>query len=160
MRALAAALAIVALASTAVAATRFDPYKSYRFRLSMEGRPVAAFQTAQRGSVSADVVKHRAGGDPSTAHKSPGRSKFEAVTLERGLTQDSDFRDWVEGVGGASEPRRDLELTGDAAGGAGRQSLRRCWVADHSKLPTLGAGGNAVAIEHIHLACENVSPHH
>jgi phage tail-like protein len=151
------ALALVATAAMAAAppAQRIDPYKSYKFRLTMEGRPVAAFQSARHTTASPDVVKHRAGGDPSTPIKSPGRTKWEAITLKRGVTQDPSFRDWAAGVGGAPGSRRDLEL----AGGAGGQSLSRCRVADSSKLPTLGADGNAIAIEHIHLQCEQVTPH-
>ena len=42
-----------------------------------------------------EVVEHRSGGDPSTSHKSPGRQKYDAITLERGLTQDMNFHDWA-----------------------------------------------------------------
>jgi phage tail-like protein len=42
-----------------------------------------------------DVVEHREGGDPSTVRKSPGQTKFEAVTLERGVTHDPDFEQWA-----------------------------------------------------------------
>jgi phage tail-like protein len=153
--ALAPALAVLALvATTASAAQRIDPYKNYKFRLSMEGRPVAAFQSVRHTTASPDVVKHRAGGDPSAPIKSPGRTKWEAITLERGLTQDSHFREWASGVGGAGA-QRDLELTG-AAGG---QSLSRCRVANGSNLPRLGADGNAIAIDQVHLQCEHVAPH-
>jgi len=153
------ALALVATAALAAApsAQRIDPYKSYKFRLSMEGRPVAGFQSVSHTLASADVVKHRAGGDPSGAHKSPGRSKFETITLERGVTQDGGFRDWASGVGGAGS-QRDLELAGGPAA-TGGQSLKRCWVANGSSLPRLGADGNAIAIEHIHLTCGLVTPH-
>jgi len=42
-----------------------------------------------------EVVEHRSGGDPSSSHKSPGRQKYDAITMERGLTQDTNFHDWA-----------------------------------------------------------------
>ena len=42
-----------------------------------------------------EVVKHREGADPSTSRKSPGRTEFEAITLERGVTHDPDFEEWA-----------------------------------------------------------------
>ena len=36
-----------------------------------------------------EVVKHREGGDPSSSRKSPGRTEYEAITLERGVTHDT-----------------------------------------------------------------------
>ena len=50
---------------------------------------------ALKADGTTEVVEHRSGGDPSTAHKSPGRQKYDAITLERGLTQDLNFHDWA-----------------------------------------------------------------
>ena len=44
------------------------------------------------------MVKHREGGDPSTSRKSPGRTEFDAITLERGVTQDAEFEPWANKV--------------------------------------------------------------
>ena len=47
---------------------------------------------------STEVVEHREGGDPSTGRKSPGRTKYEAITLERGVTHDKEFENWANKV--------------------------------------------------------------
>jgi phage tail-like protein len=105
-----------------------------------------------------DVVKHRSGGDPSTAHKSPGRNKYEAITLERGLTQDRDFHAWASSAaqhGGAGAAR---EVRIVALNEQGRPTItyrvHRAWVSEYQALPDLDAGANAIAIEHIKLENE------
>src|SRR3984957_12920051 len=71
--------------------TRLDPYKNFKFRLKWDGQYVAAVSKMSSLKRTTEVVEHRSGGDPSTSHKSPGRQKYEAITLERGLTQDKNF---------------------------------------------------------------------
>ena len=75
--------------------TRLDPYKNFKFRLKWDGQYVAAVSKMSALKRTTEVVEHRAGGDPSTSHKSPGRNKYDAITLERGLTQDTAFHDWA-----------------------------------------------------------------
>ena len=80
----------------AVNSQRFDPYKNFKFRLWDGERTYTGDQLT--GLVPPEVVKHRAGGDPSTSHKSPGRNKYESITLERGVTQDPNFGAWAGSV--------------------------------------------------------------
>ena len=72
------------MAQFTVNATRFDPYKNFKFRVKWDGRYVAGVSKVSALKRTTEMVEHREGGDPSTSHKSPGRNKFEAVTLERG----------------------------------------------------------------------------
>ena len=83
------------MAQFSVNTTRLDPYKNFKFRLKWDGKYVAGVSKVGALKRSTEVVEHRSGGDPSTSHKSPGRNKFEAITLERGLTQDLAFHDWA-----------------------------------------------------------------
>ncbi len=76
-------------------AYRLDPYKNFKFRLKWDGQYVAGVSKMSTLKRTTEVVSHRSGGDPSTDHKSPGRNKFDAITLERGLTQDKNFHDWA-----------------------------------------------------------------
>jgi len=113
-----------------------------------------------------EVVEHREGGDPSTSRKSPGRSKFEAVTLERGVTHDREFEQWANkvwnfGAGLGSEVslqdfRKDIiiELYNEAGQLAIAYKVYRCWVSEFQSLPDLDANANAVAIQHIKLENE------
>src|SRR5580704_10991694 len=74
---------------------RLDPYKNFKFRLKWDGVYVAAVSKMSSLKRTTEVIEHRSGGDPSTAHKSPGRQKYDALTLERGLTQNTEFHDWA-----------------------------------------------------------------
>src|SRR5436190_17858096 len=86
------------MAQFSVNATRFDPYKNFKFRVKWEGRYVAGISKVSALKRSTDLVEHREGGDPSTTRNSPGRKKFEAITLERGVTHDPEFEKWSNKV--------------------------------------------------------------
>src|SRR5215204_4696462 len=86
------------MAQFSVNAQRFDPYKNFKFRVKWDGRYVAGISKVSGLKRSIEVVEHREGGDPSTSRKSPGRTKFEAVTLERGVTHDIEFEQWANKV--------------------------------------------------------------
>jgi phage tail-like protein len=74
---------------------RFDPYKNFKFRIKWDGRYVAGVSKVGALKRSTEVVEHREGGDPSTSRKSPGRTKYEAITMERGVSHDIGFEDWA-----------------------------------------------------------------
>src|ERR1700722_11604169 len=78
--------------------TRFDPYKNFKFRLKWDGRYVAGVSKCSSLKRTTEVVKHREGGDPSTSRKSPGRTDFSPITLERGVTHDLAFEAWAAKV--------------------------------------------------------------
>ena len=82
------------MAEFTVNAQRFDPYKNFKFRIKWDAKYVAGISKMSALKRTTEVVKHREGGDPSSSRKSPGKSEYEAVTLERGVTHDTDFSDW------------------------------------------------------------------
>ena len=65
---------------------RFDPYKNFKFRVKWDGHYVAGVSKMSALKRTTQVVTHRDGGDPSSSRKSPGRTEYEAITLERGST--------------------------------------------------------------------------
>jgi len=156
------------MAQFSVNATRFDPYKNFKFRVFFEGNttPVAGVSKVGMLKRTTEVVKHREGGDPSSSRKSPGRTEFEAITLERGVTHDRDFEQWANkvwnfGAGmGAEVSLKDfrknllIELYNEAGQLAVRYRVFRCWVSEFQALPDLDANANAVAIQHIKLENE------
>jgi phage tail-like protein len=145
---------------------RYDPYKNFKFRVKWDGRYVAGISKVGGLKRSIEVVEHREGGDPSTSRKSPGRVKFEAITLERGVTNDTDFEKWANkvwsfgGGPGAESSLADFrkDITIDVFNEAGQKVLSykvyRCWVSEYQALPDLDANANAVAIQHIKLENE------
>src|SRR2546430_1649135 len=76
--------------------TRFDPYKSYRFHVFFKESttPVAGVSKVSGLKRSSDPIEYKEGGNPIIL-KGLGRTKYEPVTLERGVTHDRDFEDWA-----------------------------------------------------------------
>jgi phage tail-like protein len=154
------------MAQFSVNATRFDPYKNFKFRVKWDGRYVAGVSKVGALKRSTEIVEHREGGDPSTSHKSPGRNKYEAVTLERGVTHDLEFERWANkvwnlGSGLGSEVslkdfRKDvsIEVYNEAGQKVLAYNVFRCWVSDFQALPDLDANANAIAIQTIKLENE------
>jgi phage tail-like protein len=154
------------MAQFTVNAARFDPYKNFKFRLKWDGKYVAGLSKAGALKRTTEVVSHRDGGDPSSSRKSPGRTEYEAVTLERGVTHDTEFEKWANKVwnwgSGLGEEvslqdfRKDviLELYNEAGQLAVAYKLYRCWVSEFQALPELDANANAVAIQTIKLENE------
>ena len=146
---------------------RFDPYKNFKFRLWWDGKPVAGISKVGALKRTTEVVKHREGGDPSSTRKSPGRTEYEAITLERGVTHDTEFEKWANkvwnfkaGLGlevSLKDFRKDvirLEVYNEAGQLAIAYNIYRCWVSEWQALPDLDANANAVAIQHIKLENE------
>jgi phage tail-like protein len=154
------------MAQFSVNPQRFDPYKNFKFRLKWDGRYVLGVSKAGALSRKNEVVEHREGGDPSTSRKSPGRTSFEAITLERGVTHDLEFERWANKVWainaglGAEVSLRDfrkdiiLEFYNEAGQLAIAYKIYRCWISEYQALPELDANANAVAIQHIKLENE------
>ena len=153
------------MAEFTVNSTRFDPYKNFKFRIKWDGVYVAGVSKCSLLKRTTEVVKHREGGDPSTTRKSPGRTEYEAITLERGVTHDPDFEQWANAAqvldtGVANQSLKQLrkkvriELLNEAGQPVQRYLIYRCWVSEFQALPDLDAGQNAVAIEHIKLENE------
>jgi phage tail-like protein len=154
------------MAQFTVNTDRFDPYKNYKFRVKWDGRYVAGISKVSALKRTTEVVTHRVGGDPSTERKSPGQSKYEAITLERGVTHDLEFEQWANkvwnyGSGLGSEVslkdfRKDLiiEVYNEAGQVVLAYNIYRCWVSEYQALPELDASANAIAIQTLKLENE------
>jgi len=149
-----------------VNASRFDPYKTFRFLVYFEKSttPVAGVSKVGGLKRSSDVIEYKEGGN-ALIRKGLGRTKYDPITLERGVTHDNDFEVWANTAqvldkGAPSQSlknlRRELriELLNEEGQPVHRYILHRCWVSEYQALPDLDAGANAVAIEHIKLENE------
>ena len=146
--------------------TRFDPYKSFNFRVKWDGAYIPAITRVSGLLRRTQVVMNREGGDPSSSRKSTGITQFEPITLERGLTDDPSFESWANLVwqyGAAlgsemslNEFRKDIyiELYNEAGQLVKAYKVFRCWPSEYRALPELDANGSAIAIEHIKLENE------
>lgn len=154
------------MAQFTVNTERFDPYKNFKFRVKWDKRYVAGVSKVGALTRSNEVIEHREGGDPSTVRKSPGQTKFEPITLERGVTHDVEFENWASkvwqfGAGLGAEVslkdfRKDitLELYNEAGQLAIAYRIYRCWVSEYQALPELDANANAIAIQTLKLEHE------
>ncbi len=145
---------------------RYDPYKNYKFRIKWDGKFVAGVSKISALKRSTEVVTHRTGGDPSTVRKSPGQTKYEPITLERGVTHDPEFEQWANKVWNfgsnlgkevsLKDFRKDviIEVYNEAGQKVIAYNISRCWVSEFQALPDLDASANAIAIQTLKLENE------
>jgi phage tail-like protein len=151
---------------------RIDPYKNFKFRVSMGQGYVAGVSKITALKRTTEVVTFREGGDPSSSHNSPGRTKYEPITMERGVTHDLDFENWANRVWNfqnaqAAPEQREREvalkdfrrnLTIDVFNEAGQKVLSylvfRAWVSEFTAQADLDANANAVLIQSIKMEHE------
>lgn len=150
------------MAQFTVNATRFDPYKLFNFRVRWDGQYVAGVSKVSALTRTTEPVVHRDGADPSHERKSPGITKFEAVTLERGVTHDPAFEAWANLVHSLASPislrnfRKDvmIDIFNEAGQLALSYQLLRCWPSEFHAVPELNAGTAGVAIQMLKLENE------
>ena len=154
------------MAQFSVNASRFDPYKNFKFRVKWDGKYVAGISKVGALKRTTEVVKHREGGDPSSSRKSPGRTEYDAISLERGVTHDKKFEQWANkvwnfGSGLGAEValkdfRKDLiiEVYNETGQLVIAYKVFRAWVSEFQAQADLDANANAVLIQHIKLENE------
>ena len=145
-------------------AKRVDPYKNFKFRILWDDKPVMGVSKVGALKRTTEVVKHRDGGDNSTDHKSPGRTSYDAITVERGITHDPEFEAWANKVHpysgdtamdlAAYKKNLTLEMMNEKGHVVYRYFLYDCWVSEYNAIPELNANANAVAIESLKIELE------
>ena len=154
------------MAQFVVNSQRFDPYKNFKFRVKWDGKFVAGVSKMTALKRTTEVVRHRHGGEHSSSRKSPGRTEYEAITLERGVTHDPEFEKWANkvwsfGSGLGAETslkdfRKDLiiEVYNEAGQIVLAYKVYRCWVSEFQAQADLDANANAVLIQTLKLENE------
>jgi phage tail-like protein len=152
------------MAKFTVNSQRYDPYRNFKFKIKIDNIYVAGLSKCSALKKTTEMVEWREGGDPSTTHKLPGKTKYDAVTLTAGVTHDTTFEAWANLVnnfqGDAAMSlknfRKDIII--DVFNEAGQKALSykvfRCWVSEYQALPELDASANAVMIQTIKLENE------
>ncbi len=145
---------------------RFDPYKNYKFLVyfGTSTSPAAGVSKVSGIKRSSDVIEYKEGGN-ALIRKGLGRTKYEPITLERGVTFDADFETWANAAqvlnqGAPSQSLANLrqevriELVNEEGQSVHRYIVHNCWVSEFQALSDLDAGGNAIAIEHVKMENE------
>jgi phage tail-like protein len=147
-----------------------DPFRNFNFRIVMGGVEVAACRKMSGLTGTVDVVKFRAGNAKATNEElSPGRTHYEPVTLEAGLTTDPEFERWAlqlirhdqtkDAIPRVSDPsfRREVEIYVydiDNNRPVKKFVLHRAWVSKYTAMSELAAEANEVLIETIEMQHE------
>jgi len=121
---------------------RYDPYRNYKFRVKWDGRLVAGITHVSGLKWVTDVVEYRqgSGGPPQ---KLPGRTSFEPITLERGITNDPAFETWAKKVKDVKGPSLKLrkevriEVYSEAGALMLAYEVHRCWPSEYVALSSL-----------------------
>jgi phage tail-like protein len=146
------------------ATNRFDPYRTFRFRVKWDGQYVAGLTKMGGLKRTTEMVEFHEAGVNITSRKLPGKTSFQPVTLEAGVTYDTAFEDWANlvndfashSITSLGEFRKNitLDVFDEAGVKALSYNLYRCWVSEYQALPDLDSGANAVAITTIKLEYE------
>ncbi len=146
--------------------TRINPYPNYKFKVKWDGRYIAGVSKVSTLKRTTEVIKHRDGGYMSTSYKGPGRTEYDAITLERGVTHDVEFHNWANRVWnygqklGNEVSLKDfrksitIELLNEAGQLAIAYHVHRCWVSEYQAQADLDANANAVLIQHLKIENE------
>jgi len=152
------------MAKFTVNSDRFDPYMGFKFKVKWDGKYVAGLNKCSALKKTTEVTAWYEAGDQSAPRQLPGKTKYDAITLQAGVTHDTAFEDWAnkvnnyQGEAAMSLKTFRKDVTIDAFNLQGAKVLSynvfRCWVSEYQALPELDAGGNAVMITTIKLENE------
>lgn len=143
---------------------RRDPYKNYRFKVyfgSNRSEPIAGVTKVSGLKRKTDVIEHREGGSDLIA-KVPGKTGYDPVTLELGVTESEQFQKWVDRTWRRGESKQGfahqsaefrqdiiIEVLNDEGQSVKEYKLANCWVSEYMPLPELDAKSDAIAIQSV-----------
>jgi phage tail-like protein len=140
-------------------ADRQDPFRTFNFRLEIDGTEVAAFSNVSGLSSEGDVADYRTGMDiPLTNRKLPGLRKYGPISLKRGMVKDTTLWDWYKNIANGKADRRNgtVILMDEQRNDVLRWNFESAWP-NKMNASEFKAGGNEVAIETIELIVENIT---
>jgi len=144
---------------------RYDPYRNFKFKIKIDNQYVAGLSKCSALKKTTEMVEWREGGDPSTTHKLPGKTKYDALTLTGGVSHDTTFESWANLVNNFQSDasmslknfRKDFIII-DVFNEAGQKALSykvyRCWVSEYQALTDLDANSTEIALQCITLENE------
>jgi len=141
-----------------------DPYGNFKFRIKWDGKYVAGVSKVSPLKRHTQVIEHHDGAEPTVSRKAPGKTTFDAIILERGITQDLEFEKWANKVlSYSNSPNKQLDnfrkdLSIEMFNEEGQLEIvykvYRCWVSEYVSSPDYDSNAVAVAVEYIKLENE------
>ena len=136
---------------------RKDPFRSFNFRVELDGITRAGFRECSGLDSTTDAVDYREGGDGLVVRKLPGLNKYSNITLKWGMSDDTELWDWRKKVmtGKIERKNGSIVLLDDAGAEKMRWNFREAWPIKWTG-PSFNATGNEVAIETLEIAHEGL----
>lgn len=136
---------------------RKDPFRSFNFRVELDGITRAGFRECSGLDASQDPIEYREGNEGLTARKLPGLNKYSNISLKWGMTDDSELWDWHKKASTGKIQRKNgsIVLLDDSGAEKRRWNFREAWPTKWTG-PSFNATGNEVAIETLEIAHEGL----
>jgi len=135
---------------------RTDPYKSFKFRVEVDGMASAGFSECTGLESEVACIEYREGGDHIT-RKLPGLYNAGDITLKRGVTKSTELWDWHKNImNGVSDRRSGSIILLDDDGTEVVRWKFFDGFARKYEGPSFNAKGNEVAIETLEICCERI----
>ena len=136
---------------------RRDPFRSFNFRVELDGITRAGFRECSGLDASQDPIEYREGTEGLTARKLPGLNKYSNISLKWGMTDDTELWDWrKKAIAGKVERKNGSIVLLDESGEEKlRWNFREAWPTKWTG-PSFNATGNEVAIETLEIAHEGL----
>lgn len=141
---------------------RRHPYGNRKFQVKWDGEPVPGVTRVSGLVRRTDAIADRDGADPGVPLPTPGETRYDPITLERGVTHDDAFEDWARLVfdreGGSKETDLDefqkdvlVELLNEGGQVVKVYRVYDCWPSEYVALGRLDANDPSRATESLTL---------
>jgi len=138
--------------------TRVDPFRTFNFRLEIDGLTVGSFRECSGLTADGNAVDYREGTDiPRSVRKLPGLLNYTPVVLKRGYTQNPELWNWYRNIANGITDRRhgSVILMDEQRKDVMRWSLENMWIKK-IEAPSFNATANEVAVESVELVHEGL----
>ncbi len=136
----------------------FDPYRNFRFKVKIDGQVVAGFSKMNVLKKITEGTNWVEAGDNRNFRCLPSKTKYEPVTLEKGITDDKIFEEWstlvnksTDNATKAGKLQKDIQIMICDLNGTPEltYNIYNCWVSEFQAVPDMDATQNSVAIQTI-----------
>lgn len=138
-------------------AGRTDPYKSFNFRIEINGITAAQFSEVTGLQLETETEAFEEGGVNDFVHQLPKRTKYQHIVLKRGISDADEMWNWYQDVvNGQLKRKTGSIILGDVEG---TDKLRWDFFEAFPVKwagPEFKADSNAVAFETIELAHQGI----
>ena len=141
------------------------PYRTFRYRVEIDGITRAGFSEVSGFDLNVDVVEYREGDDlRNTPRKLPGLTKYGNITFKWGVVADMEMMDWIYSVAASDQApptgiqRKNITITlyTDTGDDGPQWQIINAWPCRYS-IPDLNALGSEIAIESLEVAHEGLT---